>query len=74
MNGEEVHEKMKCRDEILRADKILQFKGLSMSKAREIHGPSLEQEGVKNKQEGVILRNAHFSRRGVCYVLCFSRG
>ena len=63
MNREEVHEKVKCRDEMLRAEKILQFKGLSMGKARETMGLSRGQEVIKNKQEEGNFRNAHFSWR-----------
>ena len=71
VNGEEFHEKVKCRAEMLRAEKILQFKGLSMGKEREIHGPRLGQEGGKNKQERLIFTKAHFLRRGglLCFLL-----
>ena len=54
---------MKFRAEMLRDEKIIQIKGLSMGKARATMGLNRGQERSKNKQEKSIFRNAHFSRR-----------
>ena len=65
MNGEEVHEKMKCRAERLRAENLLQIKGAKHGQGKEQPWAEPWARGEqKNKQEKLIFRNAHFSRRG----------
>ena len=64
MNREEFRGKVKCRAEMLRAEKILQIKGLSMGKARGIHGPSLgARGGQKQGREGHLPKGAFLEER-----------
>ena len=75
MNREEVHGKVKCRAEMLRAEKILQFKGLSMGKARGLHGPSLgARGGAKRSKRRPSSKMCISWERRVAVFFCFSRG
>ena len=74
MNREEVHGKVKCRAEMLRVEKILQFKGLSMGKARGLHGPSLGARGGQKQARGGHLHKCAFLEEGRVAVFFASLG
>ena len=66
--------KVKCRAERFSAEKSLQFKGLSMGKARGLHGPSLGARGGQKQARGGHLHKCAFLEEGRVAVFFASLG